>query len=98
MPWMNYGGKGEGLYLASRSRKGIRHQLMIQNFGASMDVILAFAWAFVPYIESGKAWQPPEIVLSLHAGDWHAAADKYRASLQEWNCGSGERHCKIWFE
>jgi hypothetical protein len=84
MPWMNYGGSSEGFYLASRSREGIRHMLMIQDFGVPKDPILAFAWAFVPYIEPDKAWQTPEIVLSLHAGDWHAAADKYRTSLQGW--------------
>lgn len=84
MPWMNYGGRSEGLYLASRSREGIRHMLMIQDFGAPGDPILAFAWAFVPYIGPGKSWQTPEIVLSLHAGDWHAAADKYRTSLHDW--------------
>jgi hypothetical protein len=84
MPWMNYGGKSEGMYLASNCRKGIRHMLMIQDFGAPKDPILAFAWAFVPYVEPGKSWETPEIVLSLHAGDWHAAADKYRSSLDGW--------------
>ena len=33
MPWMNSGSKGEGLYLASLSRDGARHMLMVQNCG-----------------------------------------------------------------
>jgi hypothetical protein len=84
MPWMNYGSKEEGLYLASLSREGLRHMLMVQNFGDEEHPILGFAWSIPSYIPSGKSWRSPEMVLSLHRGDWHAAADKYRASLAGW--------------
>ena len=43
MPWMNFGGKGEGLYLASLSHKGERHMLMVQNFGGIKDTALGFS-------------------------------------------------------
>lgn len=84
MPWMNYGGRSEGLYLASLTRTGIQHRLMIQDYGAAQHPILSFAWAFESYIGPGKSWRSPELVVSLHQGDWHAAADKYRASLEGW--------------
>jgi len=84
MPWMNYGGKREGLYLASLCRDGIYHMFMIQNFGDARHPILAFAWAIPSYIAPGKSWRTPEIRLSLHSGDWHVAADKYCASLEGW--------------
>jgi hypothetical protein len=84
MPWMNYGGASEGLYLASLARTGIQHRLMIQDYGVVQHPILAFAWAFESYIGAGKSWRSPELVVSLHPGDWHAAADKYRASLAGW--------------
>jgi hypothetical protein len=84
MPWMNHGGKHEGLYLASRCHEGVYHMLMVQNFGDDKQPKLAFAWAIPCYIAPGKLWRTPEIVLSLHSGDWHAAADKYRASLDGW--------------
>jgi Domain of unknown function (DUF6259) len=84
MPWMNYGGRGEGLYLASHARTGVHHMLMVQDYGSAGHPILAFAWAFPCYVHPGKTWHSPELVLSLHEGDWHAAADKYRASLDGW--------------
>ena len=84
MPWMNHGGRSEGLYFASLCREGRYHMLMIQNFGDENRPILAFAWAIPSYIAPGKSWRTPEMVLSLHSGDWHAAADKYRASLDGW--------------
>lgn len=84
MPWMNHGGKEEGLYLASLCREGIYHMLMIQDFGDEEQPILAFAWAIPCYLAPGKTWRSPEMVLSLHNGDWHAAADKYRATLDGW--------------
>lgn len=96
MPWMNYGGQREGLYLASRARTGIHHMLMIQDYGRAGQPILAFAWAFPCYVSPGNTWRSPELVLSLHEGDWHAAADKYRASLDGWyqrpQTQSGFRH------
>jgi hypothetical protein len=84
MPWMNHGGKEEGLYLASLCRDGTYHMLMIQDFGDEDRPILAFAWAVPCYVAPGKSWRSPEMVLSLHSGDWHAAADKYRATLDGW--------------
>ncbi|MGA7343331.1 MAG: DUF6259 domain-containing protein [Terracidiphilus sp.] len=84
MPWMNYGGKSEGIYLASNARTGIHHMLMVQDYGRVKHPVLAFAWAFPSYIAPGKTWRSPELVLSLHDGDWHAAADKYRSSLSGW--------------
>jgi hypothetical protein len=84
MPWMNYGGESEGLYLASRARTGIHHMLMVQDYGRPGLPLLAFAWAFPCYLAAGNVWRSPELVLSLHPGDWHAAADKYRASLEGW--------------
>ena len=50
MPWMNYGSKAEGVYLASLSRDGTRHMLMVQNFGDEKRPILAFAFSFPAYI------------------------------------------------
>ena len=84
MPWMNHGGTEEGLYLASLCREGTYHMLMIQNFGDEKNPILGFAWALPCYLGAGGSWRSPEIVLSLHRGDWHVAADKYRSSLEGW--------------
>lgn len=85
MPWINYGSRREGLYLGSLARESVPHMLMLQNFGDERHPILGIAWAFAPYIEPGRAWRAPEMVLSLHAGDWHVAADKYRGSLAGWH-------------
>jgi len=84
MPWMNYGGKKESLYFASLSRTGERHMLMIQDFGDASHSILGFAWAIPAYIAPGRSWQSPEMIVSLHSGDWHIGADKYRTSIRRW--------------
>jgi len=84
MPWMNHGGKEEGLYLASLCRNGTYHMLMIQDFGNEESPALAFAWAIPCYVGPGRSWRSPKMVLSLHPGDWHAAADKYRTTLAGW--------------
>ncbi len=84
MPWMNHGGSSEGLYFASLCHQGTYHMLMIQDFGEEDHPILAFAWAIPCYVGPAGSWRSPEMILSLHTGDWHTAADKYRASLRGW--------------
>ncbi len=35
-------------------------------------------------IDPGQSWSSPTAVLWPHAGDWHAAADHYRAQVDRW--------------
>ena len=37
-----------------------------------------------PYLKPGQSWRSPEMVISLHMGDWHKAADKYRSWAMSW--------------
>ncbi len=87
MPWLNFGGAGEGLYLASLDRTGKRHILIVQDLSAGHkndQTALSIAWNFLAYVAPDTQWTSPPIVVSLHRGDWHVAADKYRRSLREW--------------
>lgn len=87
MPWMNYGGSDEGLYLASLDRTGRRHVLIVQDLSSGHGddpIALSLAWNFLAYIAPAAEWMTPPIVLSPHTGDWHVAADKCRRSLRDW--------------
>lgn len=88
LPWVHYGGDREGLYVASKDHTGEHHRFYMQNEYPmkSFDkkrMIYSVAWNFCPYLKSGE-WRSPELVLSPHQGDWHAAADKFRETLKSW--------------
>ena len=88
LPWVHYGGDHEGLYVASKDQSGEHHRFYMQNEYdmKSFDknrMIYSVAWNFCPYLRTGE-WRSPELVLSPHQGDWHAAADKFRESLKSW--------------
>ncbi|MEI6501220.1 MAG: DUF6259 domain-containing protein, partial [Armatimonadota bacterium] len=36
------------------------------------------------HVPPGKKWTAPPVVLGVHQGDWHVAADAYRAWAQTW--------------
>jgi hypothetical protein len=86
MPWLHYGGDHEGFYLASLDRDGLRHFLIVQDLSAGHghEPLLGIAWNYLTYIAPGGSWTSPCIVMSLHTGDWHAAADRYRRTLRAW--------------
>lgn len=45
--------------------------------------LLGFLWGFYAYVPPGSEWESPEIGISVHNGDWHRTADRYR----EWMDG-----------
>ena len=61
------------------SRTGTR-LTALPSVGDTFDLGLTKEVAIRP----GQTWQAPEHVLLLHRGDWHAAADHYRAWARKW--------------
>jgi len=85
MQWLDYSTKDEGLYFASYDNSlaftGIQFEKVI-----SEDKGDALATFFVkyPFAKSGEKWGSPKFALSLHCGDWHVGADKYRQWARSW--------------
>lgn len=98
MQWLDYCNEDEGLYLASYDRSlaftGIQFEKMINLDEkarlTSYDQALGMFFIKYPFIRPGEKWGSPEFILSLHQGDWHVGADKYR----EW-AGSWMKSCDI---
>ncbi|MBI2298170.1 MAG: carbohydrate binding domain-containing protein [Armatimonadetes bacterium] len=45
---------------------------------------LTFSLAKFARVRPGERWSAPPVVVGLHEGDWHAAADAYRTWAQTW--------------
>ena len=79
MTWMDLYDpeEGTGLYIACRN-SGLRMKaLRMESFGKT-DPGTGLAVLHRPGVRDGM-WQSDECVLAFHEGDWHWAADDYRA-------------------
>ena len=45
---------------------------------------LTFSLTKFAHVPPGKAWTAPPVVLGVHQGDWHVAADAYRTWARTW--------------
>lgn len=95
MPWVDIASNGEGLFLASMARSGSRHTLLVRETASGANA-LDLGWSFAPYLAQGDAWESPSIILVIHDGDWHAAADFYRRSLGQWYDRRGPARSRFW--
>ena len=82
MLWMDlYDEKeGTGLYLTCRNAPRVMKSLRMESFGPG-DPGTGLAILHRPALRSGS-WTSEPCVLALHEGDWHWAADDYRAFIQ----------------
>ncbi len=81
MGWLDLAGAKGGLYLASHDKAGIGTRLLaVPAPGGDFDLSITKEVLAPP----GKDAAVPPVVLAVHAGDWHAAADRYRTWAQTW--------------
>ncbi|MBM4083751.1 MAG: hypothetical protein FJ272_03090 [Planctomycetes bacterium] len=81
MGWFDLYGERGGIGLAShdRTRTGTR-LTALPSAKETFDLGLTKEVRIAPK----SAWKAPEHVLLVHAGDWHAAADRYREWARAW--------------
>lgn len=85
LPWADISDGKRGLGLISyleKNRYGILGFEQIDPF--EKDGVLSFAWSSFPYIEPGKSWDSECFGLSVHDGDWHSSADRFRSWVDSW--------------
>ena len=90
MQWMdlyNANGKG-GLYLTSRDNDRFCTFFAFEHERAATPMTIALVKA--PFLDPGESAAGPANVFSLHEGDWHTGARKYRDWMLTW-CKRKER-------
>lgn len=84
MQWMDLGCKDYGIYLACLNKEGYFLLPRVQKHLWDKEEHLSITMVKYPYIDKNGSWESPKYVLSLHNGDWHIGADKYRNWLSTW--------------
>lgn len=83
MGWCTLNNGHRGVYLAANDPK-----VSLGSIQAGKRLVhgegLFFALDKYAFIRSGESWKSPDYVTSFYQGDWHVAADKYRAFLNTW--------------
>jgi hypothetical protein len=111
MPWMDLyrtppapapgakAGKGGGLYFASYDPTF--QQVDIEAVPDRKRKTVALAMRTLAFLEPGRRWRSQAFVVATHPGDWHWAADRYRADSAAWfknrDVPAWVRDCHGWF-
>lgn len=78
MKWMDCYGPGGGVYMASYDPAFGVCSMRADTFGEFRPG-MNFSIGYPVDLEMGDTWSSPTAVIALHEGDWHRAADMYRA-------------------
>ena len=97
MVWMDLYDAGEdtGLYITCRNSSLKMKSLRMESFGRC-DPGVGLAILHHPALKKGE-WSSEECVLALHGGDWHWAADDYRAWFDTLGLPRGGKLRPQWF-
>lgn len=78
-PWMDLSGPEGGLALINYMREPQNGAVCFENLAGYGDGFnLAMGWAHLIRVGPGERWVSPPMGISVHGGDWHATADRYR--------------------
>lgn len=85
MPVFSLSRGGAGLSLLCYEPRPRLGGLVLDNLDPEPEQLsMSWAWVHYPYLDPGGSWESPPLGLGVHAGDWHAVADRYRAWADTW--------------
>ena len=94
MQWIDLHNETEGLAFASHDLSGTvtGFHLTKQPYTwppntrlpAGVPTALSIAITKHAFVQPGEEWVSPPAIIQPHVGDWHAAADRYRAWAETW--------------
>ena len=86
LPWMDFSGEHGGVSCINYQREPRHGYASVKNMtGFTPETCIpGMFWGFYAYVPSGQAWASPSIGISVHDGDWHQTADRYRRWAEKW--------------
>lgn len=84
-PWLDISDGAGGVSLISYQRSARNVGAFLENLaGYDPGLDLSVGLNHFLDLEDGATWESPPIGISVHAGDWHASADRYSAWVDSW--------------
>lgn len=81
MQWFTLNNGMEGLYIGSHDRTLMTTCLSV---AAEREKALSASIVKYPFVKAGETWTSEPVVTRLYLGDWHKAAQTYRAWTDSW--------------
>lgn len=95
MKWLDYYGENTGLYFACHDPEPNICALRADTYGPHSPG-MNFSFGHPVRMGAETCWDSPVFVVSVHSGDWHQGADKYRAFHRQFSPATTS--CPKWFE
>lgn len=95
MKWLDYYGSGQGLYFGCHDPLPHICSLRADTLGPACPG-MNFSFGHPICLKSEEKWSSPAFVLALHAGDWHAGAERYREFRR--TASPASTACPDWFQ
>ena len=84
-PWVDLSVPGGGISYVNYMTRPRNGFVCCENMaGYEPGLSLGFSWLFPVLIRPGETWTSDPIGISVHGGDWHATADRYREWMETW--------------
>lgn len=80
MPWIDFSGELGGVSCVNYQRNPRHCYAGIKNMAGfnPETCIPGIFWGFYAHVPPGQEWDSPCVGISVHDGDWHQTADRYR--------------------
>lgn len=83
MAWYEFTNGREGIYFGSHDPAFLTGSLRVMR-PFDGEGALSFGFAKFPFVLPGETWESAAFIVSLHTGDWHMGAEKYRRWADGW--------------
>jgi len=79
VPWIDFSGERGGVSCINYQEEPRNHYAsIIKDMAPDTEGYPGFLWGFYAYVPPGSNWESPAMGISVHDGDWHRTADRYR--------------------
>ncbi len=80
LPWIDFSGERGGISCINYQREARQCYAGAKNMAGfnPETCIPGIFWGFYAFVQPGEEWESPCVGISVHDGDWHQTADRYR--------------------
>jgi hypothetical protein len=85
LPFFDISGKSGGISYICYQEKPRIGGIVFENLDREpKGMSMSWSWVHYPFVKSNETWTSPRIGISVHPGQWHHTADRFRKWANSW--------------